>query len=275
VLADPTDTDAATKALVRTYNPPGYADPWDCIEDYERAQRAAGEHPNKGSQALSSVVDLPRSRIRPWLDGAQPDCYRGLQTALDRGLIVDSWSTPEARTLTRLAAWLLASGSVSHDTHVPSFIVATPAQDDRLVGYFETVGLRPRIERRSGKPDEWIPRSDASVLGRVLQTWTGLDGDKSPLETRFPEFVQYAPVGIARQFAETYVSLRGVVREDRDGWVQLQADRTARYREALVALLERLVDADDVRGDSWPVYLRPDAVERLFDARLVGREQPA
>jgi hypothetical protein len=43
VIADPTDSDAAKKALVRTYNPPAYADPWDCITDYERVQQAAAE----------------------------------------------------------------------------------------------------------------------------------------------------------------------------------------------------------------------------------------
>jgi hypothetical protein len=276
MLADPTDTDAVKKALVRTYNPPAYADPWDCIEDYERVQRAAAEHPNKGSQALSSVVDLPRSRIRPWLDGAQPDCYRGLQTALDRGWILDGWSSEEARALNRLAAWLLASGSVADSQWAVSFVVDSPAVGERLVECFETFDLRVRIVDREGKPPEYLPREDASVLGRVLHTWTDVGGDKSPLETRFPRYLEYAPVGIARQFAEIYVSLRATVREDRDGRLQLQADRSERYRRALVDLLERVaVDADDIRGTTWPVGIVGETAAQLFDAELAGREQPA
>ncbi|WP_336135550.1 hypothetical protein [Natronomonas amylolytica] len=272
MLADPTDSTGAKKALVRTYDPPGYADPWDCVQDYERVQRAAAEHPNKGSQALSSVVELPRSRIRPWLDGAQPDCYRGLQTALNRGWILDSWSSDAARTLNRLAAWLLASGSVSHQTRVPDFVVETSAQEDRLLGYFETFDLRPRVVTRDGKPDEWIPRSDASILGRVLQTWTGLDGDKTSLDTRFPEYLQYAPVGIARGFAETYVSLRATVRTDRGDRLQIQAERSEYFRQQLIELLSRVVDPDEIRGDSWPVYLVDDAAFQLFNPDLAGYE---
>lgn len=276
MLADPTDTDAAKKALVRTYDPPGYADPWDCVQDYDRVQRAAADHPNKGSQALSTVVELPRSRIRPWLDGAQPDCYRGLQTALDRGWILDGWSSDEARALNRLAAWLLASGSIDQTNRQASFVVDTEAIGEQLVDLFATFDLRVRIVDRDGRPPEYIPREDATVLGRVLQTWTGLDGDKSALGTRFPEYLQFAPEGIARQFVKTYVSLRATVRKDRGGRLQLQADRTERFRQELVALLKRVVaDPDDIRGTTWPVGIVGGAAEQLLDGALVGREQPA
>jgi hypothetical protein len=78
VLSNPVDTESAKRAVVRTYNPPAYADPWDCVEDFERVQAQATKNLDKGSAALSSVVEFPRSRIRPWLDGARPDCYRSL-----------------------------------------------------------------------------------------------------------------------------------------------------------------------------------------------------
>ncbi|MFQ3319123.1 MAG: hypothetical protein ACI80F_001183 [Natronomonas sp.] len=81
MLDDPIDASAAKRALVRTYNTPSYTDPWDAVAEYERVQRAAAEHPNKGSAALSKVVGLPRGCIRSWVDvDGMPDCYRSLQT---------------------------------------------------------------------------------------------------------------------------------------------------------------------------------------------------
>lgn len=111
MLETPTDTAAAKRALVRTYNPPAYADPWDCVQDFERVQREAAKHPNKGSAALASVVELPRGRIRSWLEGSQPDCYRDLQTALSNGWLIETWDR-RGRGLNCLAAWLLSSGGI-------------------------------------------------------------------------------------------------------------------------------------------------------------------
>lgn len=91
-ISSPTSTAEAKQAFVSAYERPGYADPWDAVEDYERVQRAAARHPNKGSSALSSIVDLPRGRIRSWADGdGMPDYYHGLQTALENSWIVDEW----------------------------------------------------------------------------------------------------------------------------------------------------------------------------------------
>lgn len=264
MLDTPTDTAAAKRALVRTYQPPGYADPWECIQDYERVQRYHAEHPNKGSQAVSTALDLPRSRIRPWLNGSQPDCYRGLQTALTNDWIIDDWHDT-ARGLNRLAAWLLASGSIN-ETWVPLFIAEDDAVIERLRAATHTAGVALSSTREDdGRPLEWRPRRDASVLGRVLHTWTGIRGDKSPGVMQFPQYPQFVRQDVARAFAETYVSLRAVARDDTaDARLQIQEDRSKRYRESLVELLQRVVtDASDVRGGSWPVYIVEDAVTEL------------
>ena len=90
MLDTPVDTEPAKKALVRTYASHAYSDPWEAVEDYERVQAVAAKNPQKGSSALSSIIDLPRSRIRSWLDGSMPNCYRALQTALSNGWIIFS-----------------------------------------------------------------------------------------------------------------------------------------------------------------------------------------
>ena len=110
------------------------------------------------------------------------------------------------------------------------------------------------------------PREDASVLGRVLHTWTGVAGDKQPNLTRFPTFPEYAPAWVARPVARTYVALRGVDRSDKSGRrVQIQEDRSAQFRERVISLLERVGSPHTVRGDSWPIYVVDETAESLYE----------
>lgn len=277
MLESPTDTDAAKKALVRTYRSPSYADPWDAVLDYERVQTAAAKHPAKKSSALSRVVNLPRQRIRAWVDGdGTPDCYRSLQTALDRGWIIDSWTSERARGLNELAAWTAASGSIDEAWRV-SF-VADPQHVERLEAAASRAGIRLRSTRDDPhRPPEWTPRENVCVLGRVLHTWTGFRGDKSRETTRFPRYPFFSPREVAREFCATYVRLRGTERADQPHpYVQVQEARTASYRESFVELLERVVsDAENIRGDSWPIGIRDAAVAELYGDDGVGNVQPA
>ena len=91
MLRTATDTRAARKALMRTHDQPSYRDPWWAVQDHRRVRRAMAGHPDKASSALSSEIDLPRGRIRPWVDGdSEPDCLRGLGTAQEHGWILDT-----------------------------------------------------------------------------------------------------------------------------------------------------------------------------------------
>lgn len=77
-------------------------------------------HPDKASSALSSEVDFPRGRIRPWVDGdSKPDCLRGLETAQEHGWILDTRDDEQARPLIILAVWIPASGSIDSEDVVP------------------------------------------------------------------------------------------------------------------------------------------------------------
>lgn len=126
MLRTATDTRAAKKALVRTYDQPSYRDPWRVVQNYRRVQRAMTGHPDKASSALSSEVNLPPRRIRLWVDGdSKPDCLRGLETAQEHGWILDTWDDDRARSLIILAAWILANGSTDDTSYVPLFVANT------------------------------------------------------------------------------------------------------------------------------------------------------
>jgi hypothetical protein len=265
LLDNPTDTATAKRALVRTYNPRSYADPWDCVQDFERVQREAAKHPNKGSAALASVVELPRGRIRPWMEGARPDCYRGLQVALENGWLLESWDSDTARALNELAAWVCTSGSID-GVFAPYFVVE-PALEDWFQQLATDANLSVRRTRDDpARPPEWTPTENQTVFGRVLNTWTGLLGDKSALSTQFPRYPQFAPDDIATAFAQAYVRLRASETDRYDTLaVQLQEDRSERYYRDLRSLLERVVADDlEIRGSGFPMYIVGEAAQKLY-----------
>ena len=109
---------AIEKRLARTYNTPSYDDPYDAVSDYRRVQRAAANHPNMGSSALSNIVELPRSRIRGWVDDdadSMPDAVRGISVAQNKG-----WLDPTGDTAVALAAivgHLFGAGPQKHSVN--------------------------------------------------------------------------------------------------------------------------------------------------------------
>jgi hypothetical protein len=252
--------------FARTYDHPSYDDPYNAIRDYERAKRKAAANPNKGSSALSSILELPRGRIRSWVDGdGMPDCYRGLQTAQSNGWITDSWNEETARGLNCLAAWIVSSGGIN-DNFVPAFVAGFSDEYETLSDYAHSAGIRLQRTRESDedRPPEWIPRSDASVLGRVLYTWIGIKGNKSRDRVEFPAYLREAPEFIVQDFLRVYVQQRGVYRDDRGGSIQLSANRTDSFRRSLKSRLQDTVDAEsDIRGEAWPLRICGTAMETL------------
>lgn len=73
--------DTIKARLARTCTHPSYDDPYDAVLDYQRVQTIAADNPDKGAAAIATIVELPRSRIRPWLDGGMPDPVRAIATA--------------------------------------------------------------------------------------------------------------------------------------------------------------------------------------------------
>lgn len=256
----------AKRSFVRTYKSSVYDDIWNLVEDYELVQGYAAQYPKKGSSAVSSALDLPRERIRSWVDGeGRPDCYRGLQTALSNGWIIDSWDEESAQALNCLAAWVLSSGGIN-ERFVPTFVTDSDSEYKQLRDYAASAGIRLKRTRDPDgeRPPEWRPSSDASVLGRVLYTWTGIKGDKSREATKFPEYLNDVPEPILRSYLQVYAQQRGVYRDDRGEYIQIIAERTDGFRRVLKSHLQSVVEnPEEVKGDGWPIRIYGDAMKSL------------
>ncbi len=95
------------RALARTYDGGAYEDGWAAVLDYQAVMRYASEHPTKGSYAVSSALEIPRSRIRPWIDGdSRPDAVRALEAAEKYGWL-------EAPTVIRSSSFSIRSPRTS------------------------------------------------------------------------------------------------------------------------------------------------------------------
>jgi len=83
--------------LACKYNHPSYKNPYDAVRDYRRVQRAAANHPEKESAALSTILELPRSWIRGWVDeetDSMPDATREISVAQNKAGLAQPATPP-------------------------------------------------------------------------------------------------------------------------------------------------------------------------------------
>lgn len=232
------------KAFVRTYASRSYADPWEAIEDYQRVLEFAAEHPNLGSSAVANRLDLPRGRIRQWMDGSRPDCLRGLQVAEERGWIGVEPDGDTFRGLNALVAWVYSGGSISTPWCAP-YLAVRHARDRQLVERAADLAGVTVDETRSGgdgRARELKPVEHASVLGRVMVCLGAPRGEKNERSgVRLPGYLEAeeVPERVSREFVQVYVHNRGQRRADSDV-IHFREDRSTGYLRSLAGLIERL-----------------------------------
>ena len=236
-------------SLARTYNTPSYDDPYDAVQDYRRVQQVAAKHPNKGSTALSSVVELPRSRIRTWVDNdGMPDAARGVMDARRQG-----WITPdnEMRTaLAALAGHLLGGGSIARKNYVPSVAAGRRVSPDKIAAAFRAVGVRPtrRHEEQGSRATEVLPATHASVLGRTLAAWECPVGGRATIET-LPAIVAQASEADKTAFLEAYVRHRAVEYSDK-ATSRLHGQQPPAFHQAIAELIAEVTGEHAHAGDN-------------------------
>jgi hypothetical protein len=262
-----TDRQSVARALAETYTG-GYApDPWERVTEYQRVLEYTADHPNKGSTAVATALELPRGRIRPWMDsGARPDPVRAIQTAEAHGwLDLDHGAAPFTG-LNTLVAWIFSAGAVATENYVPTFHV-TPETHDCLEMTLALANVSDyRIEHTDdpSRATELRPTTDQTALGRLLVALGAPLGEKNTAaDIELPSYLAEAPETTRITFAQTYVWNRATDNPERENHpAQVMEDRSDRYRRELQALLDD-VAGGEIRGSDWPLYLTPAAAATL------------
>ncbi|MCH7659163.1 MAG: hypothetical protein IH933_00800 [Euryarchaeota archaeon] len=244
------------KDLARTYHSRAYADSWELVEDYWRVMDYAARNTALGSSALASRLDLPRSRIRPWVrqpdadrKPARPDPVRAIQAAEGHGWIPARYESESFPALSRTVAWIYSGGSIDARRFVPLFTVGGESEFSDLKRLLDDVGAGCAISREfeAGRAAEYRPARDASVLGRVLFLLGAPIGTKNvDARITLPDYLNGAPESIRREFVEVYLRNRGQRYEEK-ATIHFREDRSTDYLAALAALIE------DVSGESVTV----------------------
>ncbi|WP_050033760.1 hypothetical protein [Halorubrum halophilum] len=247
------------RSIARTYSDRVYPDPWEKVEDYQRVQAYAAEHPKAGRTAVGTALELPAGRVRPWLSGGKPDPVRGIETASANG-----WLDPDcdmAGALVELLAHVLAGGSVDQ-RFVPAISTGRRVDHATIEDAFAAVGVdtQQRHVNSDGRATELYPATDASVLGRCLVAMGAPHGMKTALDA-VPASVWESPEPIRQRFVETYVAHRGAHLEGK-ATTRVQEERPASYLEDLYALIGECVEGNVSIGER-AVTISADAAREL------------
>ena len=265
-MAEPTLVTAAE--LARTYDPPSYPDPWELVEDYRRVLEFASHHPTMGSSAIAARVDLPRSRIRPWVDGddpAKPDCVHAVDLAVDREWLPLTYATSCFQSFNCLVAWIYSGGSIAHDWYRPSFTITPSQGPDQVTTALDDLGvacetIRADDQRRA---TEVRPTENSSIVGRLLVLLgapVGQKNDQSALE--LPAYLSRAPEDVRRQFAQTYIRNRAGERYCPGDTIRFREERSNAYLGTLAKFFEDTLGGPVTVSDR-NVQLSPEASQEL------------
>lgn len=224
--------------LARTYSAGSYNDPWELVQDYQRVLEYQARHPNLGSTAVGNALELPRSRVRSWLDGGIPDPLRGIQRAETHGWLDLDPQSDVFRGLNVLTAWVFSGGSIEGEWYVPRFAVDGEENEERIDCAFEAVGIEYDFIRSSAsnRATEYRPKEDGSILGRILALLGAPIGVKNEgSRIQLPNYLDQVPEPIGREFAITYLGNRGQRTPDK-GTVTFREERSRGYLRSLASL---------------------------------------
>ena len=251
------------KRLARTYNTPSYDDPYDVVRDYRRVQRAAANHPNKGSSALSNIVELPRGRIRGWIDDdadSMPDAVRAISVAQNNGWLDPAGAT--ALALAALAGHLLGGGAITERNYVPSVCAGRRVSLAAVEPVFQQLGVTTtrRHTEIDNRASEILPAEHASIVGRMMVAWGCPHGGRSEL-TSLPDVLNQLGAAGKTAFLEAYILHRGV-NYPRKATSRLQGDQPQAFHQAIAELIES-VTGEQAKADKRGVTVPAAAMREL------------
>ena len=236
--------------LARTYDARAYSDPWEIVEDYQRVLEYTGRKPNVGSQHAASALDLPRGRIRPWMEeGAIPRPVRGIQRVERREWVPLTEESDHFDTINKLVAWACSRGTIKPETYEPYFMVYSGGDEERATALLESLDLEVAIHRdEDTRSTELRPREDGAVLGRLLAV-LGAPVDDTTTDG-VPWYLDEVSKDSQHEFARTYIENRGTHWEWNDRWVVEHQNRSEYYRRSLGTFFATLGADTEVHEDS-------------------------
>jgi hypothetical protein len=251
-------------SLARTYRS-SYDDAYEAILDYRRVQSYQQSHPDAGSYKVANALELPRGRIRGWMDDTIPDALSGIRRAEELGWFnVDPNNSddPLLETFIRLLAGIYAGGSIRSSGWTPHWTVNGPI--DQIKQSLDTLGLEYRQThvQDTQRATELVPRSDGSLLGRSLSVLGAptQSKNKSSIDS-LPAYLFELPIEIRRAFVNIYIAYR---QSGDSQTISLQEDRTDSYHRDLADLVSSVVDdTDAVTVGKRGVYISADVCDRL------------
>lgn len=247
------------RSIARTYSDRVYHDPWKKVEDYQRVQSYAAEHPHAGRTAVGNALELPPGRVRLWLNGGRPDPVRGIETAS-----VNGWLEPDhdmTSALIELLAHVLAGGSINK-RFVPAISIGRRADREAIEATFTAVGVDAHCRHMDSdkRATELYPATDSSVLGRCLVAMGAPQGTKTNLDA-VPAVVWEAPEPIHRRFVRIYLAHRGLFYETK-ATTRIQEERPKSYIIDLHKLISECVSGNVSHGERG-ITISANAVREL------------
>ena len=251
------------QGLARTYDDGHYDDAWEIVEQYRRAVSYAFRH-DAGSSATASALDLPRGRLRSWIDSrSAPQPVRAIDTAREHGWLECEFNDESFRGLNILVANVFSGGSIKTLDYAPSFALSGPHAT--VIDGLELAKVDYDLLERDGRADEARPTTDATVLGRVLTTLGAPVGSKTEQELSLPSYLDEAPGYIRSEFVDAYLENRAIGREGSDV-LTIREERNRDYLESLRELFED-VSGESVRLGERDIIITADAARSLGPVR--------
>ncbi|WP_138006547.1 hypothetical protein [Halalkalirubrum salinum] len=223
--------------LIATYDPVSDVDPREAVAQYRRVMKYTHRHPDKGSSAVSTAVELPRGRIRSWVDsGGKPDAVRAIETAASLGWL-DATEIDRQIAFATLLAGIFSGGSIAERNFNPSW-----STDDETVDTFIEkaltdlgCGFTVRHEDSDTRSTEIVPAEYTSLLGRVLVAMGAPIGSKVEDTLSIPDRLVEAADPVRERFVEIYLRNRIGIVDGRNA-ASILEDRPSSFRRELAAL---------------------------------------
>jgi hypothetical protein len=263
-------TFVSAREFVETYDPDSNAGPWELVQQYYHATKTSAElrggtGGRAGSQRVATRLDLPRPRLRAWIDnGGKPDAQRGLERANAKGWIEVNPSSTTFEGLNRLVAQIFAGGSITSDTSAPCFAIPSGDVRTRITEACRYVGVDYRVVH-DDDPDratELRISGDGSILGRVLAVLGAPVGEKAhDDDISLPNYLNEVSQFHRLDFARIYLFNRGAVHDDK-ATLTISEDRPKAYRDEVAAFLEATLEQRVTSGDVT-ITLSADAARAI------------